>query len=427
MSKVEGLDFTEEQMKNASAEIVNGWRDYVSVVEDLFKQGKYGELQTEAYDVYRRCLSAIKLAEEGAKERGNATYLSDKGENVIEKRLQRLEDDRLKIENNIKDLENFIEDYRDRLNNLVKREIELKNKQLNNNGKLSKEELNELKYVISEHNYIMKDYEDAYNMLQSTKDNLRIYEEYKNEEMPALLYTKELASVNNKLQKYEKAKKTLLKQIERFTKDGIDEEIINSLKESLEDVNSKIEELKAQKEKLISGTKEEVKEEINEPNVVIENPVSNDVTQTNNINVVDPNKDEDSKIVKVDEELIKPEEEVSNTEEENKEKVENKEEVENKKQEMTNDETKAKKNIFEKGKEMLSHLNKEEEADKTPRLISNIKKWVQDHKKVVKTSLTILGVTFAAVALAGGVGPAVLATIGETVGLGVAYKATKSK
>ena len=41
MSKVEGLDFTEEQMKNASAEIVNGWRDYVSVVEDLFKQGKY--------------------------------------------------------------------------------------------------------------------------------------------------------------------------------------------------------------------------------------------------------------------------------------------------------------------------------------------------------------------------------------------------
>ena len=38
MSKVEGLDFTEEQMKNASAEIVNGWRDYVSVVEDLFKQ-----------------------------------------------------------------------------------------------------------------------------------------------------------------------------------------------------------------------------------------------------------------------------------------------------------------------------------------------------------------------------------------------------
>lgn len=427
MSKVEGLDFTEEQMKNASAEIVNGWRDYVSVVEDLFKQGKYGELQTEAYDVYRRCLSAIKLAEEGAKERGNATYLSDKGENVIEKRLQRLEDDRLKIENNIKDLENFIEDYRDRLNNLVKREIELKNKQLNNNGKLSKEELNELKYVISEHNYIMKDYEDAYNMLQSTKDNLRIYEEYKNEEMPALLYAKELASVNNKLQKYEKAKKTLLKQIERFTKDGIAEEIINSLKESLEDVNSKIEELKAQKEKLISGTKEEVKEEINEPNVVIENPVSNDVTKADTINVVNPNKDEDSKIVKVDEELIKPEEEVSNTEEENKEKVENKEEVENKEQEMTNDETKAKKNIFEKGKEMLSHLNKEEEADKTPRLISNIKKWVQDHKKVVKTSLTILGVTFAAVALAGGVGPAVLATIGETVGLGVAYKATKSK
>lgn len=420
MSKVEGLDFTEEQMKNASAEIVNGWRDYVSVVEDLFKQGKYGELQTEAYDVYRRCLSAIKLAEEGAKERGNATYLSDKGENVIEKRLQRLEDDRLKIENNIKDLENFIEDYRDRLNNLVKREIELKNKQLNNNGKLSKEELNELKYVISEHNYIMKDYEDAYNMLQSTKDNLRIYEEYKNEEMPALLYTKELASVNNKLQKYEKAKKTLLKQIERFTKDGIDEEIINSLKESLEDVNSKIEELKAQKEKLISGTKEEVKEEINEPNVVIENPVSNDVTKADTINVVNPNKDS-----KIDEEIIKPEEEtqeeVKNTEEENKEKVENKE------QEMTNDETKAKKNIFEKGKEMLSHLNKEEEADKTPRLISNIKKWVQDHKKVVKTSLTILGVTFAAVALAGGVGPAVLATIGETVGLGVAYKATKSK
>ena len=345
----------------------------------------------------------------------------------MEKRLQRLEDDRLKIENNIKDLENFIEDYRDRLNNLVKREIELKNKQLNNNGKLSKEELNELKYVISEHNYIMKDYEDAYNMLQSTKDNLRIYEEYKNEEMPALLYTKELASVNNKLQKYEKAKKTLLKQIERFTKDGIDEEIINSLKESLEDVNSKIEELKAQKEKLISGTKEEVKEEINEPNVVIENPVSNDVTKADTINVVNPNKDEDSKIVKVDEELIKPEEEVSNTEEENKEKVENKEEVENKEQEMTNDETKAKKNIFEKGKEMLSHLNKEEEAAKTPRLISNIKKWVQDHKKVVKTSLTILGVTFAAVALAGGVGPAVLATIGETVGLGVAYKATKSK
>lgn len=420
MSKVEGLDFTEEQMKNASAEIVNGWRDYVSVVEDLFKQGKYGELQTEAYDVYRRCLSAIKLAEEGAKERGNATYLSDKGENVIEKRLQRLEDDRLKIENNIKDLENFIEDYRDRLNNLVKREIELKNKQLNNNGKLSKEELNELKYVISEHNYIMKDYEDAYNMLQSTKDNLRIYEEYKNEEMPALLYTKELASVNNKLQKYEKAKKTLLKQIERFTKDGIDEEIINSLKESLEDVNSKIEELKAQKEKLISGTKEEVKEEINEPNVVIENPVSNDVTKADTINVVNPNKDS-----KIDEEIIKPEEEtqeeVKNTEEENKEKVENKE------QEMTNDETKAKKNIFEKGKEMLSHLNKEEEAAKTPRLISNIKKWVQDHKKVVKTSLTILGVTFAAVALAGGVGPAVLATIGETVGLGVAYKATKSK
>ncbi len=420
MSKVEGLDFTEEQMKNASAEIVNGWRDYVSVVEDLFKQGKYGELQTEAYDVYRRCLSAIKLAEEGAKERGNATYLSDKGENVIEKRLQRLEDDRLKIENNIKDLENFIEDYRDRLNNLVKREIELKNKQLNNNGKLSKEELNELKYVISEHNYIMKDYEDAYNMLQSTKDNLRIYEEYKNEEMPALLYTKELASVNNKLQKYEKAKKTLLKQIERFTKDGIDEEIINSLKESLEDVNSKIEELKAQKEKLISGTKEEVKEEINEPNVVIENPVSNDVPKADTINVVNPNKDS-----KIDEEIIKPEEEtqeeVKNTEEENKEKVENKE------QEMTNDETKAKKNIFEKGKEMLSHLNKEEEADKTPRLISNIKKWVQDHKKVVKTSLTILGVTFAAVALAGGVGPAVLATIGETVGLGVAYKATKSK
>ena len=426
MSKVEGLDFTEEQMKNASAEIVNGWRDYVSVVEDLFKQGKYGELQTEAYDVYRRCLSAIKLAEEGAKERGNATYLSDKGENVIEKRLQRLEDDRLKIENNIKDLENFIEDYRDRLNNLVKREIELKNKQLNNNGKLSKEELNELKYVISEHNYIMKDYEDAYNMLQSTKDNLRIYEEYKNEEMPALLYTKELASVNNKLQKYEKAKKTLLKQIERFTKDGIDEEIINSLKESLEDVNSKIEELKAQKEKLISGTKEEVKEEINEPNVVIENPVSNDVTKADTINVVNPNKDS-----KIDEEIIKPEEEtqeeVKNTEEENKEKVENKEEVENKEQEMINDETKAKKNIFEKGKEMLSHLNKEEEADKTPRLISNIKKWVQDHKKVVKTSLTILGVTFAAVALAGGVGPAVLATIGETVGLGVAYKATKSK
>lgn len=426
MSKVEGLDFTEEQMKNASAEIVNGWRDYVSVVEDLFKQGKYGELQTEAYDVYRRCLSAIKLAEEGAKERGNATYLSDKGENVIEKRLQRLEDDRLKIENNIKDLENFIEDYRDRLNNLVKREIELKNKQLNNNGKLSKEELNELKYVISEHNYIMKDYEDAYNMLQSTKDNLRIYEEYKNEEMPALLYTKELASVNNKLQKYEKAKKTLLKQIERFTKDGIDEEIINSLKESLEDVNSKIEELKAQKEKLISGTKEEVKEEINEPNVVIENPVSNDVTKADTINVVNPNKDS-----KIYEEIIKPEEEtqeeVKNTEEENKEKVENKEEVENKEQEMTNDETKAKKNIFEKGKEMLSHLNKEEEADKTPRLISNIKKWVQDHKKVVKTSLTILGVTFAAVALAGGVGPAVLATIGETVGLGVAYKATKSK
>lgn len=420
MSKVEGLDFTEEQMKNASAEIVNGWRDYVSVVEDLFKQGKYGELQTEAYDVYRRCLSAIKLAEEGAKERGNATYLSDKGENVIEKRLQRLEDDRLKIENNIKDLENFIEDYRDRLNNLVKREIELKNKQLNNNGKLSKEELNELKYVISEHNYIMKDYEDAYNMLQSTKDNLRIYEEYKNEEMPALLYTKELASVNNKLQKYEKAKKTLLKQIERFTKDGIDEEIINSLKESLEDINDKIEELKAQKEKLISGTKEEVKEEINEPNVVIENPVSNDVTKADTINVVNPNKDS-----KIDEEIIKPEEEtqeeVKNTEEENKEKVENKE------QEMTNDETKAKKNIFEKGKEMLSHLNKEEEADKTPRLISNIKKWVQDHKKVVKTSLTILGVTFAAVALAGGVGPAVLATIGETVGLGVAYKATKSK
>lgn len=426
MSKVEGLDFTEEQMKNASAEIVNGWRDYVSVVEDLFKQGKYGELQTEAYDVYRRCLSAIKLAEEGAKERGNATYLSDKGENVIEKRLQRLEDDRLKIENNIKDLENFIEDYRDRLNNLVKREIELKNKQLNNNGKLSKEELNELKYVISEHNYIMKDYEDAYTMLQSTKDNLRIYEEYKNEEMPALLYAKELASVNNKLQKYEKAKKTLLKQIERFTKDGIAEEIVNSLKESLEDVNSKIEELKAQKEKLISGTKEEVKEEINEPNVVIENPVSNDVTKADTINVVNPNKDS-----KIDEEIIKPEEEtqeeVKNTEEENKEKVENKEEVENKEQEMTNDETKAKKNIFEKGKEMLSHLNKEEEADKTPRLISNIKKWVQDHKKVVKTSLTILGVTFAAVALAGGVGPAVLATIGETVGLGVAYKATKSK
>ena len=49
-----------------------------------------------------------------------------------EKRLQRLENDRLKIENNIKDLENFIEDYRERLNNLVKREIELKNKQLNN-------------------------------------------------------------------------------------------------------------------------------------------------------------------------------------------------------------------------------------------------------------------------------------------------------
>lgn len=426
MSKVEGLDFTEEQMKNASAEIVNGWRDYVSVVEDLFKQGKYGELQTEAYDVYRRCLSAIKLAEEGAKERGNATYLSDKGENVIEKRLQRLENDRLKIENTIKDLENFIEDYRDRLNNLVKREVELKNKQLNNNGKLSKEELNELKYVISEHNYIMKDYEDAYNMLQSTKDNLKIYEEYKNEEMPALLYTKELASVNNKLQKYEKARNTTLKQIERFTKDGIDEEIINSLKESLEDINDKIEELKAQKEKLISGTKEEVKEEINEPNVVIENPVSNDVTKADTINVVNPNKDS-----KIDEEIIKPEEEtqeeVKNTEEENKEKVENKEEVENKEQEMTNDETKAKKNIFEKGKEMLSHLNKEEEADKTPRLISNIKKWVQDHKKVVKTSLTILGVTFAAVALAGGVGPAVLATIGETVGLGVAYKATKSK
>lgn len=426
MSKVEGLDFTEEQMKNASAEIVNGWRDYVSVVEDLFKQGKYGELQTEAYDVYRRCLSAIKLAEEGAKERGNATYLSDKGENVIEKRLQRLEDDRLKIENNIKDLENFIEDYRDRLNNLVKREIELKNKQLNNNGKLSKEELNELKYVISEHNYIMKDYEDAYNMLQSTKDNLRIYEEYKNEEMPALLYTKELASVNNKLQKYEKAKKTLLKQIERFTKDGIAEEIVNSLKESLEDVNSKIEELKAQKEKLISGTKEEVKEEINEPNVVIENPVSNDVTKADTINVVNPNKDS-----KIDEEIIKPkeetQEEVKNTEEENKEKVENKEAVENKEQEMTNDETKAKKNIFEKGKEMLSNLNKDEEAAKTPRLISNIKKWIQDHKKVVKTSLTILGVTFAAVALAGGVGPAVLATIGESVGIGVAYKATKSK
>ena len=105
MSKVEGLDFTEEQMKNASAEIVNGWRDYVGVVEDLFKQGKYGELQTEAYDVYRRCLSAIKLAEEGAKERSNASYLNDKGENVIEKRLQRLENDRLKIENNIKDLE----------------------------------------------------------------------------------------------------------------------------------------------------------------------------------------------------------------------------------------------------------------------------------------------------------------------------------
>lgn len=422
MSKVEGLDFTEEQMKNASAEIVNGWRDYVSVVEDLFKQGKYGELQTEAYDVYRRCLSAIKLAEEGAKERGNATYLSDKGENVIEKRLQRLEDDRLKIENNIKDLENFIEDYRDRLNNLVKREIELKNKQLNNNGKLSKEELNELKYVISEHNYIMKDYEDAYTMLQSTKDNLKIYEEYKNEEMPALLYTKELASVNNKLQKYEKARNTTLKQIERFTKDGIDEEITNSLKENLEDINDKIDELKAQKEKLISGTKEEVKEEINEPNVVIENPVSNDVTKADTINVVNPNKDS-----KIDEEIIKPEEEVKNTEEENKEKVENKEEVENKEQEMTNDETKAKKNIFEKGKEMLSHLNKEEEADKTPRLISNIKKWVQDHKKVVKTSLTILGVTFAAVALAGGVGPAVLATIGETVGLGVAYKATKGK
>lgn len=421
MSKVEGLDFTEEQMKNASAEIVNGWRDYVSVVEDLFKQGKYGELQTEAYDVYRRCLSAIKLAEEGAKERGNATYLSDKGENVIEKRLQRLENDRLKIENNIKDLENFIEDYRERLNNLVKREIELKNKQLNNNGKLSKEELNELKYVISEHNYIMKDYEDAYTMLQSTKDNLKIYEEYKNEEMPALLYTKELASVNNKLQKYEKARNTTLKQIERFTKDGIDEEIINSLKESLEDINAKIEELRAQKEKLISGTKEEVKEEINEPNVVIENPVSNDVTKADTINVVNPNKDEDSKIVKVDEELIKPEEEVSNTEEENKEKVENKE------QEMTNDETKTKKNIFEKGKEMLSHLNKEEEAAKTPRLISNIKKWIQDHKKVVKTSLTILGVTFAAVALAGGVGPAVLATIGESVGIGVAYKATKGK
>lgn len=426
MSKVEGLDFTEEQMKNASAEIVNGWRDYVSVVEDLFKQGKYGELQTEAYDVYRRCLSAIKLAEEGAKERGNATYLSDKGENVIEKRLQRLEDDRLKIENNIKDLENFIEDYRDRLNNLVKREIELKNKQLNNNGKLSKEELNELKYVISEHNYIMKDYEDAYNMLQSTKDNLRIYEEYKNEEMPALLYTKELASVNNKLQKYEKAKKTLLKQIERFTKDGIAEEIVNSLKESLEDVNAKIEELKAQKEKLISGTKEEVKEEINEPNVVIENPVSNDVTKADTINVVNPNKDS-----KIDEEIIKPkeetQEEVKNTEEENKEKVENKEAVENKEQEMTNDETKTKKNIFEKGKEMLSNLNKEEEKAKTPRLISNIKKWVQDHKKVVKTSLTILGVTFAAVALAGGVGPAVLATIGESVGIGVAYKATKGK
>ena len=91
MSKVEGLDFTEEQMKNASAEIVNGWRDYVGVVEDLFKQGKYGELQTEAYDVYRKCLSAIKLAEEGAKERSNASYLNDKGENVIEKRLQRLE------------------------------------------------------------------------------------------------------------------------------------------------------------------------------------------------------------------------------------------------------------------------------------------------------------------------------------------------
>ena len=88
MSKVEGLDFTEEQMKNASAEIVNGWRDYVGVVEDLFKQGKYGELQTEAYDVYRRCLSAIKLAEEGAKERSNASYLNDKGENVIEKRYK---------------------------------------------------------------------------------------------------------------------------------------------------------------------------------------------------------------------------------------------------------------------------------------------------------------------------------------------------
>ncbi len=420
MSKVEGLDFTEEQMKNASAEIVNGWRDYVGVVEDLFKQGKYGELQTEAYDVYRKCLSAIKLAEEGAKERSNASYLNDKGENVIEKRLQRLENDRLKIENNIKDLENFIEDYRERLNNLVKREIELKNKQLNNNGKLSKEELNELKYVISEHNYIMKDYEDAYTMLQSTKDNLKIYEEYKNEEMPALLYTKELASVNNKLQKYEKARNTTLKQIERFTKDGIDEEITNSLKENLEDINDKIDELKAQKEKLISGTKEEVKEEINEPNVVIENPVSNDVTKADTINVVNPNKDS-----KIDEEIIKPEEEtqeeVKNTEEENKEKVENKE------QEMTNDETKAKKNIFEKGKEMLSHLNKEEEKAKTPRLISNIKKWIQDHKKVVKTSLTILGVTFAAVALAGGVGPAVLATIGESVGIGVAYKATKGK
>lgn len=420
MSKVEGLDFTEEQMKNASAEIVNGWRDYVGVVEDLFKQGKYGELQTEAYDVYRRCLSAIKLAEEGAKERSNASYLNDKGENVIEKRLQRLENDRLKIENNIKDLENFIEDYRERLNSLVKREIELKNKQLNNNGKLSKEELNELKYVISEHNYIMKDYEDAYTMLQSTKDNLKIYEEYKNEEMPALLYTKELASVNNKLQKYEKARNTTLKQIERFTKDGIDEEIINSLKENLEDINAKIEELKAQKEKLISGTKEEVKEEINEPNVVIENPVSNDVTKADTINVVNPNKDS-----KIDEEIIKPkeetQEEVKNTEEENKEKVENKE------QEMTNDETKTKKNIFEKGKEMLSHLNKEEEKAKTPRLISNIKKWIQDHKKVVKTSLTILGVTFAAVALAGGVGPAVLATIGESVGIGVAYKATKGK
>lgn len=426
MSKVEGLDFTEEQMKNASAEIVNGWRDYVGVVEDLFKQGKYGELQTEAYDVYRKCLSAIKLAEEGAKERSNASYLNDKGENVIEKRLQRLENDRLKIENNIKDLENFIEDYRERLNNLVKREIELKNKQLNNNGKLSKEELNELKYVISEHNYIMKDYEDAYTMLQSTKDNLKIYEEYKNEEMPALLYTKELASVNNKLQKYEKARNTTLKQIERFTKDGIDEEIINSLKENLEDINAKIAELKAQKEKLISGTKEEVKEEINEPNVVIENPVANDVTKADTINVVNPNKDS-----KIDEEIIKPEEEtqeeVKNTEEENKEKVENKEKAENKEQEMTNDETKAKKNIFEKGKEMLSHLNKEEEKAKTPRLISNIKKWVQDHKQVVKTSLTILGVTFAAVALAGGVGPAVLATIGESVGIGVAYKATKGK